>query len=237
MSDSAGRQGHGVAVITGSSRGLALSCAWRFLAEGWTVVGLDVSPAPAELADHARFQGHEVDVTDPEAVAAVFRSIAESAPAPAALVNAAGMYPATRFGSATLADFRRIFDLNVWGTVNVSQAFCEIAAASASIVNIASRDAYSPPLHQHLYSASKAAVVNLTTSAAKTLLDRGIRVNAVSPPNIATEALLAVYGEMPPDAVEPEVISAVVWELAAGENLLGLNGHVLRIPGRGEIDH
>jgi 3-oxoacyl-[acyl-carrier protein] reductase len=227
----------GVAVITGASRGLALSCAQRFLAEGWGVVGLDLSAAPDELAGHPGFRGYEVDVTDPDAVAAVFRSIAESGIRPAALVNAAGMYPATSFGSATLQDFRRIFELNVWGTVNASQAFAGIAGSPASIVNIASRDIYTPPPHQYLYAASKASIVNLTTGTAQALLDRGIRVNAVSPPNIATEALRAIYDELPDDAVEPETISAIVWELAAGENMRGLNGQVVRVPGRGRIDY
>lgn len=230
--------GHGgVAVITGASRGLALSCAERFLAEGWQVVGVDLSPAPDGLAGRPGFRSYEADVTDPGSMAEVFGSIAKSGIRPAALVNGAGMYPATHFGSATLGDFRRIFELNVWGTVNASQAFCEIAASPSSIVNIASRDIYSPPPNQYLYAASKASIVNLTTGTAQALLDRGIRVNAVSPPRIATEALRAIYGEMPADAVEPEMISAVVWELAAGENMRGLNGQVVRIPARGEIDY
>ncbi|MBO1900447.1 SDR family oxidoreductase [Leucobacter weissii] len=235
MSESEGRGG--AAVITGASRGLGFSCAQRFLAEGWRVVGLDVSPPPADLADHSRFEGYQADVADTEAVAAVFRRLAEAGVRPAVLVNAAGMYPATCFGSATIEDFRRIFDLNVWGTVNVSQAFVEIAVSPASIVNIASRDVYRPPLHQYLYAASKAAIVNLTTGAAQALLERGIRVNAVSPPNIATEALRAIYGEMPVDAVEVETISSVVWELAIGGNMGAVNGQVVRVPGLGEIDY
>lgn len=222
-------------VLTGASSGIGMATVEAFLAADWDVIGLDIAAAPEALTAHPRFTGHVVDVTAPDDVAAAFDSIAASA-SPTALVNAAGMYPATHFGSSDIDTYRRIFDLNVWGTVLPSQEFVRICPDGASIVNIASRDAYVPQDNQYLYGASKAAISHLTLATAQALLPRKIRVNAVSPPRVATEALRAIYGTMPEDAVPVEVITAVIVSLASPGPLAGLNGQVVRVPAHGEIE-
>jgi 3-oxoacyl-[acyl-carrier protein] reductase len=226
----------GTVVLTGSSSGIGRAVAEMFLGRGRAVIGLDLHPAPAELADLDGFTGYAVDVTDAAAVAEVFAEIAAAGTRLEALVTAAGMYPATYFGSSEESAYRRLFDLNVWGTVTACQSFAEVCAEGASIVTIASRDAYVPQDNQFLYGASKAAVAHLTLAMAQALLPRGIRVNAVSPPRVATEALRAIYGEMPRDAVPVDVITSVVRALAAGGDLAGLNGQVVRVPAHGEIE-
>lgn len=224
----------GTVVLTGSSSGIGLATAEAFLDDGWSVVGLDISPAPEGVTSRDGFSSYVVDVTETEAVAGALASIAPVVPT--ALVNAAGMYPATYFGSTDVDTYRRIFDLNVWGTVTTTQEFTRVCADGASIVNIASRDAYVPQANQFIYGASKAAISHLTQATAQALLPRDIRVNAVSPPRVATEALRAIYGEMPTDAVPVDVITSVILELATRGSLAGLNGRVLRVPAHGEIE-
>ncbi|MCC2032636.1 SDR family NAD(P)-dependent oxidoreductase [Microbacterium allomyrinae] len=225
----------GRVILTGSSSGIGLALAEMFLGHGWTVFGLDLNASPESTASSPAFQGFEVDVTDDAAVGEVFDRISADGAAPDALVTAAGMYPTTFFGSSDLAAFRRLFDLNVWGTVTACQHFARICAPGASIVTISSRDAYIPQENQFLYGASKAAVAHLTAAMATSLLPRGIRVNSVSPPRVATEALRAIYGEMPADAVPLSVITSAVHALAVRGEMAGLNGQIVRIPALGEV--
>ncbi len=120
------------------------------------------------------------DITDPAGVAAAIeRAVAELGPLKA-VVNAAGVYPPTTLETASPELYRRVFDVNVLGTVLVTQAAAPHLVDGSAVVNFASIDAFVPSPGQLLYCASKAAVVALTRSLALELAPR-VRVNALAP--------------------------------------------------------
>ena len=122
----------------------------------------------------------QLDVTDPVALAAAAERIAAELGAPTALVNAAGVYPPTHARDPTVELYRRVFDSNVLGTVLATQAFAPRMADGGAIVNFSSINAFTPSAGQLLYSAAKAAIVQLTKSLAIELGPR-LRVNALAP--------------------------------------------------------
>ena len=105
------------------------------------------------------------------------------AAAPDVLVNAAGVNAATPFLEITDAEWDKIFAVNLGSVRLACQTFGPgmLAAGRGSVVNLASMSALTPLSRVFTYSASKAAVLNLTRNLAREWAPGGVRVNALSP--------------------------------------------------------
>ncbi|MGW9111768.1 SDR family NAD(P)-dependent oxidoreductase [Microbacterium sp. NPDC055683] len=170
------------AVVTGASSGMGLATATAFRTEGWRVVGIDVA-APA--VDDGVLSV-VADVRSRDDVARALDEVLAPGDRIDAVANIAGVYPPTTLESYDEATYRRIFDINVLGVVNVVAAARPRMGDGATIVNFASVDAFTVSPGQLLYGASKAAVVMLTKSLALELAPAGIRVNGIAPGWVAT---------------------------------------------------
>jgi len=99
------------------------------------------------------------------------------------LVNSAGVNAGTAFLAATEADWHRILTINLRAVFQACQVFGRhmIDAGGGSIVNIGSVTSHLPLSRVFAYSASKAAVLNLTRNVAQDFGTKGVRVNAICP--------------------------------------------------------
>lgn len=100
------------------------------------------------------------------------------------LVNGAGINSPTPFLEITDEEWERIFNVNLRSVRLACQVFGKHMLATGtrgSIINVASLSAITPLSRVFTYSASKAAVLNLTQNLAREWAPRGIRVNALSP--------------------------------------------------------
>ncbi len=163
------------ALVTGGASGLGAATAARLRAEGLAVTTLDVS-GPADVI---------ADVTDE---AALRRTATEIGPVDV-LINSAGIIgPNKPLVETAAEEWRRVFDVNVLGTVNTMRIFvpgmCE--RGWGRVVNFASMAGKDGNPNLSIYSASKAAVIGLTKSAGKELATTGVLVNAIAPAVIAT---------------------------------------------------
>jgi NAD(P)-dependent dehydrogenase (short-subunit alcohol dehydrogenase family) len=122
-----GRLAGRVAAVTGGAQGIGRAHAARLAAEGASVAVLDVLDAPDTVADieAAGAKGVSViaDVTDPAQVSAAAGEIGAALGDPDILVNNAGIYPNQPFEAMTLADWRRMFAVNVESMFLTCQAF------------------------------------------------------------------------------------------------------------------
>jgi 3-oxoacyl-[acyl-carrier protein] reductase len=188
-----------VALITGASKGIGAGIARRLASEGAAVaVNYSASKDAADkvVADiiaqggkAVAVHGNLVNAQDIQSVVA--DTVAAFGPIDV-LVNNAGIYEFAPLDGVTPEHFHRHFDLNVLGLLLVSQeAVRHFSSAGGCIVNISSGVSTLTPPNASVYSATKAAVDAITSSLAKELAPRKIRVNAVNPWLIATEGVIA----------------------------------------------
>jgi NAD(P)-dependent dehydrogenase (short-subunit alcohol dehydrogenase family) len=186
---------HGkVAVITGAAAGIGEATAELFAEEGARVVVLDIDPSGEAVAQRLRSHGRSAlfvaaDVSAEAEVAAAMAQAEETFGRIDILINNAAVFVLKGL-EATLDDWRRSLDVNVVGT-----ALCTRFAAAAmrragggSIVNLASISSYIGQPGFLTYSASKAALLNMTRCMAVDLAPDNIRVNCVCPATIRTAA-------------------------------------------------
>lgn len=163
------------AIVTGGASGLGAACTTRLRQDGVEVVTFDVSGS-ADIT---------VDVTDAAAVEAAV----EAAGPVDILVNSAGVVgPNAPLWEAPLDEWKRTFDVNVFGLVAVTRAVVPgmIERGWGRIVNIASMAGKDGNPKLSSYSASKAAVIGLTKSLGKELATTGVIANAIAPAVIET---------------------------------------------------
>ena len=185
-----------VAVVTGAASGIGKAIALGLAREGAHVAILDVNEAPAlEVATEIRGLGRQAEVYlssigDQASVGSAVDRIAQRFKAINILINSAGVISSAPFLEISSADIRRIFEINVFGLVYVSQAVAKVMVARSSrgaILNISSLNAEAPLFNVAHYTASKAAVSMFTRSMALEFAPYRIRVNEIRPASIETE--------------------------------------------------
>lgn len=226
---------NGTIVVTGAARGIGRAIAERLAANpSFTVIGVDLSP---DLAEVDLITPVQVDLTNPDGVAAVKQAV-EGADGPLlGLVNNAGITRDARLINMTDEDFGAVLDVNLGVALDLSTALAGSFTDGGAIVNIASR-AYLGNFGQFNYSMSKGGVVGLTRAMALSLAPH-VRVNAIAPGLIGTEMAMAI----PDDVLEkmvsaipldrmgsPEEIANVVWFLLTPLSSY-ITGHVVVVGG------
>jgi 3alpha(or 20beta)-hydroxysteroid dehydrogenase len=174
-------------IVTGGASGIGAATVARFAAEGAVGVALDRAPVES-LPDG--WTSTAVDVTDDAAVAVAFASALETLGGLDVLVAAAGIVPAWQpTGSMSLEDYDRTMAVNARGVVAAIEQAAPALGSGGAIVVVGSLNSWKGDANLTAYAASKHAVLGVVRSAALSLGPRGIRVNAVAPGPVATEAL------------------------------------------------
>lgn len=169
-----------VVLVTGSSRGIGAATARLAKAYGADVIlhGKEEGDELAALAEELGSRYIVCDVVDEAAVKTAVQNIEKVD----VLVNCAGISISRPFIEASDEDWLEIFKVNVLGTVHFCKAVIPLMQKNAygRIVNIASIRGYGTTSGSPAYSASKAAIINLTATLAKEYAPT-IAVNAIAP--------------------------------------------------------
>ncbi|HEV2784495.1 MAG TPA: SDR family oxidoreductase [Actinophytocola sp.] len=170
-------------VITGGASGIGLATAILFAARNAHVACLDLRPdVPEPLL------GVEADVTDDASVRVAVETAADKLGGIDVLVNNAGIGAAGTIEDNPDDEWRKVFEVNVFGIVRTTRAALPYLRRSAhpAIVNTCSVAAVVGLPDRAVYSASKGAVLALTRAMATDLLADAIRVTCVNPGTVDT---------------------------------------------------
>jgi len=193
----AGRLQGKTALISGGNRGIGRAIAQAFAAEGADLVltardaDLLESVANALQREYGiRCVAFMCDVTDEPAVQEMVEKAEADAPIDI-LVNNAGIYGAGRFLDLSSDDFRRVFEVNFYGLLHLTQAVLPMMMRrkSGRVINIASTAGKWGAIYQSAYNASKHAVVGLTRCVALETAEHNVLVNAICPWFVETEMM------------------------------------------------
>ncbi|WP_106476839.1 SDR family NAD(P)-dependent oxidoreductase [Phytohalomonas tamaricis] len=189
-----------VVILTGASRGIGHATVKRFNAAGWRVITVSRHAFASECpwlsgkVDHVQF-----DLSDPQTLSAGIEEIRSRLKGGKlhALINNAGISPKNEEGGrlgvlgTDYADWVSVFNVNLFSTALLARhLFDELRAAGGVVINITSiAGSRVHPFAGAAYAASKAALATLTREMAAEFGQYGVRVNAISPGEIATAIL------------------------------------------------
>jgi 2-hydroxycyclohexanecarboxyl-CoA dehydrogenase len=190
------------AVITGaaSPRGIGRATADRLARGGWSIAILDLEGnaakrTAAEIAGNRSVAslGIGTNVSDEDLVEAAIAQVEASLPPIIGLANVAGVSSPVDFLDLTLAEWDRVFNINMRGTYFVTRRVVPamIAAGVGRIVSVSSVSAQrgGGTYSKVPYSASKAALIGFSRALARELGPHGITVNCVAPGPIDTDIM------------------------------------------------
>jgi NADP-dependent 3-hydroxy acid dehydrogenase YdfG len=221
----------GVAVVTGASSGIGAATVRRLVADGFEVV------AAARRADRLKDLAAEtgcrpqpLDVTDPAAV----DSFAAELPDCRVLVNnAGGAFGAAPIADADDADWQRMYDVNVLGTLRMTRALLPklLASGDGVVVNLTSTAAFTAYEGGAGYVAAKHAQRALSETLRLELCGQPVRVTQVAPGMVKTEEFSlvrfggdgeradAVYAGVPGPLSADDVADCIAWAVTRPWNV------------------
>ena len=190
-----------VALVTGGGRGIGRACCVALARLGATVIiNYRVSRDAAETLEKEIVgaggggRAYQADVSDPDAVDAMFRFIQQEYRRLDILVNNAGIVQDTLLLSMTLQDWTSVHATNLTGAFLCTRHAVEmmLRQGGGKIVNIASASVDVGGRGQTNYAAAKGGLVAFSRAGAVELARKGIRINAVLPGIIETDMSLQV---------------------------------------------
>ena len=201
-------------LVTGGAGGLGRSVVTALADDGWQVVVPVEAESDLDASDGVSTV--VADLTDPDDVARVVRS----APGLKAVVNLVGGFAADQPVKDTpIAEFERLFRLNLRPTYLVTQAALPHLAGGGSIVCVGSSAALNPFAGGAGYAASKAAVITFAKAVAEEGRADQVRCNAIVPTQIDTPANRAAMPESEHHKlVPPERIAKVIAFLVSDDS-------------------
>lgn len=174
------------------------------LAEGYHVAALDVRPEglkalQAKLQDNPQLHAYVVDISSPPVVEKVCHEILTKLGAVSVLINNAGLLSNHKCVATTLAEWHRVFQVNLDGAFLLSQQLLPVMRSMrfGRIINITSMAAKTGGITAGTaYSASKGAMQSLTFSLARETVRDGVTVNGIAPAYVRTPMVMEQLTEV-----------------------------------------
>ena len=238
-----------VAVITGANRGIGKCITETFAANGADIIACMrvVSPETEkwikylELKFNVSVNCVKLDLENEESIKKTIQEIFSISKRIDVLVNNAGIANGALFQMTPISELRRIFEINFFSQIVLSQGIAKIMIRnkSGSIINLSSTAAFIPDPGTLAYGSSKSAFVRASQSMANELGKSNVRVNVIAPSVTKTDMFQQMSTQAREKlidssafkrAAEPEEVANVALFLAS-EMSSFITGQVIRVDG------
>lgn len=238
-----------VAVVTGANRGIGQAITRTFAMHGAMLIAcvrtLDTATldgfSALESEYGVRVQAVRLDLADEASVKGAVKDIMAVSPKIDVLVNNAGVASGALFQMTSMAELRRVFEINFFSQILLTQGLARLMARnkSGSVINISSTAAQIADPGTLGYGSSKAAFARATESMATELGAAGIRVNAIAPGLTHTD----MFEQMAPAARDKLIAASALKRVAQPQDVANMalflasdlssfvTGQVLRVDG------
>jgi NAD(P)-dependent dehydrogenase (short-subunit alcohol dehydrogenase family) len=238
-----------IAVITGAAQGIGRRTAELLAERGYRLALLDLNPCKETLDAVKRLGAQAIEfvgnVTDEALVQSASIVVRERFGIPQVVVNNAGISFIKRSEDTTVADFRRVLEVNLIGPWVITRAFAPmmLSQRTGSFVNVASIAGLLGVSERTAYNSSKHALIGMTRTLAAEWGGRGVRCNAVCPGWVKTpmddvEQARGLYSDTDitdriPMArfASPDDVAKAISFLADPKQSGFVNGHTLVVDG------
>ena len=173
--------GKKIVIVTGASKGIGRAIAIRLIEANYNVHGVHSN----SLADADQLTAeygiifHQADLSHREQTLKLAKEL--SILKPHALINNAGIWEMDEMDGNDFSTWDKTLEVNLTAPFILSRLLSKSMDSGSSIINIASTDGLTGAYNGISYSASKAALINVTKSLGNTLGPKNIRVNAIAP--------------------------------------------------------
>lgn len=209
-------------IITGSSRGIGFEMAKLFAKEGHSVLALSRNEEPIKSLKNSSILTFPFDLSVPDDFEKVEGFIKNEWQTVDVLINNAGALLNKPFAETSLDEFKKVYDVNVFGVATMTNLVIPYMSKKGHIVTISSMGGVQGSLKfpgLSAYSSSKGAVITLTELLAEEYKDTGPSFNVL--------ALGAVQTEMLEEAFPGYKAPVTALEMATYIKDFALNGHTL----------
>lgn len=208
-----------VAVVTGGAAGIGLGAALKFAKLGMKIVIADnrdelLKPAmlQIEMAGASAVMARQVDVSDLGAIRSFESEVADQFGGTDILLNNAGIQPGSTMFDP-IENWRRIFDVNMWGIINCAQTFAPRMIARGrpgAIITSGSKQGITTPPGDPAYNVTKSAIKTFTEALAHELRNaEGAQISAhlLIPGFVSTGLTCQGRSEKPDGAWTPDQVA------------------------------
>lgn len=216
-------------IITGTSRGIGNELALKFANEGHNVLAISRKISPV-LAKHENVTCLSVDLSKVKELQEVTKFLSSSWKQVDIVINNAGAIVNKPFAETSVEDFKKVYEVNVFGIVSLTQVALPFLKKGSHVVTISSMGGIQGSMKfagLSAYSSSKGAVITLAELLSEEFKDQGISFNVLALGSVQTEMLAEAFPGYQAPLTAPEMADYIKDFALTGNKFF--NGKVLQV--------
>ncbi|HEA30172.1 hypothetical protein LCGC14_2639470 [marine sediment metagenome] len=179
-------------IITGTSRGIGFELAKQFAEDGHEVLALSRNEKPIKSLKNDKISAFSFDISEETDFHKVNTFLKKNWVKVDILINNAGLLTNKPFEKTSIKEFKKVYDVNVFGVAQLIQCVLPFMESGSHVVNVSSMGGIQGSAKfagLSAYSSSKGAIITLNELLAEEFKDRSIAFNTLALGSVQTEML------------------------------------------------